>query len=668
MATALQQRVPILPRPSPGERVAAPAARKTADYRLDELALDPETKGIRAPNIGPLLTDGTLHLTMTGASTVDLTIIDRDDTLLRSSLLTEWTWGQNADHRDDSAWIKRGRKIDITVGDVGFRLVRLEQPDQGMLTLSFEDLVVAKMREWKGARVVAARQSDTVEGVTRAQFVGMLCRDARVPFYIPELLDPQPTAPADTGLTRSERKQRGQKGLDRSRHITVKGAKAKPDQLRNLEIALDEADRQRAPELAVVAMLCAGTAESGFKSIPNAGGSNYTGVFQGSKDIFKASDTEKEAHWFLKGGKGFNHGGGIYLARQNPSMSPGEIATLVESGGQPASFYGRWEAEARRTLAAYRPGISSEGSTTVTYEKAFTFSRGEEEDSWDATQRLAEEVNWRAFIRQHPDGRGRAVWYVSDEFLAAQAPAFVARENRTGQDGTVLAIRPTIDLGARNLVADLSITAHAGRWTALPGMRTMVEGKGPADGGWLVQDVERPLWVNEIQVTGTKPLGKKPEPAPETEQVTFGTEKFGVVAPGALGKAQRFYDACAGISRAGGPYKWAGGHGALASTNPKAGLDCSGAVSLALFRAGLFEGRTTGISSGLFAGWGEPGTGRYFTVWYHSGHVFVELSIPGRPGKRFDTSPQGAESELGPRIRSHHRSHAGFSPRHFKGL
>lgn len=668
MTTALQRRQTLLPPVSPAERAAARGARITPDYRLDELRLDPQDKTLSSIAIGPVLTDGTLTLTIAGASTIELVITDPDKTLLTGNFLTRWLWGENADHRDDAAWIQHGRKIDVQLDDLWFRLRRLEKNEGGLLKLELEDRLVSKLRATSGPKV-ATRGTSSSAGVTRAQFVQSMCRDAGVPFYIPEVADPQPIQPVATTpsstTSASQRKQRGQKGLDRSAHITVKGAKANPGQLRNIEIALDEGTKQRAPDLALLACLCAGTGESGFESIANKGGSNYTGVFQGSKSIFKATDTQKEAYWFFHGGKGYNHGGAIHLARSNPSMSPGAIADQVESGGAGAGFYDAHLAEAKRTLAAYKPGISNTGSTSITVEKAFQFTRGKTENSWDAIQRLAAEVQWRAFIRRHPVTGEQALWYVSDQFLAQQAPAMTVWEHRPGRPSAVGSVTYAVDLGARNSAADLNINARVGRWTALPGMRPMVEEEGPADGGWLIQDVTRPLWDPVAQIVCTKPVPSLAEPAPQTETLSIGTAQFGVVSPGAVGQAQRLYDACKQFS---GPYVWGGGHGPnLSRVSPHQGLDCSSSCSLALFMAGLFQGRTTALVSGGFSGWGQAGTGKFFTVWYHSGHVFIELSVPGRPGKRFDTSPHGSGGS-GPRVRNSHRSHAGFSPRHLAGL
>ena len=77
------------------------------------------------------------------------------------------------------------------------------------------------------------------------------------------------------------------------------------------------------------------------------------------------------------------------------------------------------------------------------------------------------------------------------------------------------------------------------------------------------------------------------------------------------------------------PYKWGGGHGAWRDN----GYDCSGSVSFALAGAGLLD---RPLTSGLLAGYGRPGPGRWITIYANSGHVFMVVA-----GLRFDTSGQG---------------------------
>jgi hypothetical protein len=97
------------------------------------------------------------------------------------------------------------------------------------------------------------------------------------------------------------------------------------------------------------------------------------------------------------------------------------------------------------------------------------------------------------------------------------------------------------------------------------------------------------------------------------------------------------------------------------------GLDCSSSVSLALYRAGLFGGRKVALVSGAFSGYGQRGPGRYVTIWYHGGHVWIQFDIPGYGGDRFDTSSYGSGGP-GPRVRYTDRPHSGFSAVHPAGL
>ncbi len=74
------------------------------------------------------------------------------------------------------------------------------------------------------------------------------------------------------------------------------------------------------------------------------------------------------------------------------------------------------------------------------------------------------------------------------------------------------------------------------------------------------------------------------------------------------------------------PYIWGGGHGSFESS----GYDCSGAVSYALHGGGMLESPldSTGLST-----WGEPGPGRWITVYANAGHAWMVIA-----GIAFDTS------------------------------
>ncbi|HLI58205.1 MAG TPA: hypothetical protein VKV21_00935 [Solirubrobacteraceae bacterium] len=73
------------------------------------------------------------------------------------------------------------------------------------------------------------------------------------------------------------------------------------------------------------------------------------------------------------------------------------------------------------------------------------------------------------------------------------------------------------------------------------------------------------------------------------------------------------------------PYIWGGGH----MTYEDTGYDCSGSLSYVLAAAGLLN-RT--MTSGQLMSWGDPGPGKWITVYASPGHTFMYVA-----GLRFDT-------------------------------
>jgi cell wall-associated NlpC family hydrolase len=101
------------------------------------------------------------------------------------------------------------------------------------------------------------------------------------------------------------------------------------------------------------------------------------------------------------------------------------------------------------------------------------------------------------------------------------------------------------------------------------------------------------------------------------------------------------------------PYIWGGGHGRWWD----AGYDCSGSVSYALHGAGLIE---TPMDSSEMMDWGEPGPGRWITVYANAGHAWAVID-----GVRWDTA--GDARGTGPRWHKAMASTAGFVARHPAG-
>ena len=101
------------------------------------------------------------------------------------------------------------------------------------------------------------------------------------------------------------------------------------------------------------------------------------------------------------------------------------------------------------------------------------------------------------------------------------------------------------------------------------------------------------------------------------------------------------------------PYIYGGGHGSWNDS----GYDCSGSVSYALAAAGLVS---SPMVSGQFESWGDPGPGRWITIYANAGHVWMEVA-----GWRFDTV---ALAEIGTRWAQGGGEFAGFVQRHPPGL
>jgi peptidoglycan hydrolase-like protein with peptidoglycan-binding domain len=100
------------------------------------------------------------------------------------------------------------------------------------------------------------------------------------------------------------------------------------------------------------------------------------------------------------------------------------------------------------------------------------------------------------------------------------------------------------------------------------------------------------------------------------------------------------------------PYKYGGGHGSFDDT----GYDCSGSVSYLLHGAGLLDAP---LDSSQLMSYGEPGPGRWITIYANPGHVYAVVGH-----RRYDTS---GVSQDGSRWHHGARSAAGYVVRHPAG-
>jgi cell wall-associated NlpC family hydrolase len=148
-----------------------------------------------------------------------------------------------------------------------------------------------------------------------------------------------------------------------------------------------------------------------------------------------------------------------------------------------------------------------------------------------------------------------------------------------------------------------------------------------------------------------------PEETGETGETTAPVSKAALVAGRAIAPvnappAVRKVIAAANRIRT-RPYIWGGGHARWWDI----GYDCSGAVSYALHGGNLIESPEP---SGSMMSWGEPGPGRWITVYANGGHAFAVIA-----GLRWDTV--GDTSGTGPRWHPSMVSTRGFVARHPAG-
>lgn len=168
-----------------------------------------------------------------------------------------------------------------------------------------------------------------------------------------------------------------------------------------------------------------------------------------------------------------------------------------------------------------------------------------------------------------------------------------------------------------------------------------------ADSGMTGTDA-KPTSEASAAVRGSKPASGGFNAVDKAVAIGNGVALPPLEAPEAI---KKMIEAGNGIART--PYKWGGGHGKWQDT----GYDCSGSVSFVLAAAGLLDGP---LASGPLMSWGEPGKGKWVTIWTNQGHVFLEVA-----GIRFDTS---AQRVTGSRWINETRSTEGFVARHPAGL
>lgn len=600
-----------------------------SDVDLRLIILDTVARGVPNLKIQDSIISGEVNRTVEGASQLTLTIHDLGREIVESEVL------QSEDGRL--------RAIDLEIDGLVFRLTKLSKSGDD-LNLTLEDRDVAWLRLKKGPRKGADRAK-----VTRAMYILQLIRSVKnrkIPVEINELKVHQPIKGATKKDKDKIRNRRRSKGFDRGIRLRGKEGILNQSQLNNAARSLAVAEEEKAPDLATLALLVAEIVEAPDFDNPRDGEGTSVGILQltdahGSVEFRR--DIEKVVRRFLKGPSftGAEGGAGaIKLARRHPKWTPGKIAQTIQGSGYPAR-YDKYRSEAKKILAEW----GGTGGSTALF-KRYVFRVDKKESYWDAIQRLAQEVGWRAFFS------GGRFYYISEEDMLASAPRYRFDETTPGIANI------DFEWDYRKPVAKATVNCRIDRWGAPPGTVVIVEGLGAASvNPWLVESINRNLFSAEATINLKQPMPELPEPRPEVRESGGGADA------GTSGAGGTLFDIC---KEFGGPYVYGGGHGPLLKDlRINQGMDCSSSCSLALYRANKFGARNRAIVSGDFGRVGKKGKGKDFTIWYHSGHVYIEFH-GAHAGWRFDTSPHAGDrpGSRGPRLRKGRRSSSGFSAVH----
>jgi peptidoglycan hydrolase-like protein with peptidoglycan-binding domain len=299
---------------------------------------------------------------------------------------------------------------------------------------------------------------------------------------------------------------------------------------------------------------------------------------------------------------GGSEAGSTAVAGEN-ATAPGEGATSTEAATPTGNS--RWEAITRLQAALHLPTDGAFGPETEAAVKRLQARHGL------ATDGVVGPATWSL------------IGVTGEQTLTPPASAMVKPRS------------------ASNHVASGATSNSAGagsRWEALTRLQAALH--LPTDGqfgpeteaaikrlqirhGLTPDGVVGPATWSVIGVTGEPTL--TPPASARTAAPGGGDSEGGTVtsAGGGEGVVARVIAAANEIATR--PYVYGGGHGSFQSY----GYDCSGSVSYALHGGGLLSAPE---DSTALESYGEPGPGRYITIYANSEHAYMTID-----GRRFDT-------------------------------
>lgn len=488
-----------------------------------------------------------------------------------------------------------GVSVEINGDTYMLQSVSVDTSTGTLVTLVFEDEVSWRLRQYTSFLAIPRSK------YTRAQAALRLITEASgsplapISYYIPQLTDAQKIASPGVSTTSAGA------GTGAGSY-TVKGASASAQQRANIDAILTEALTENASTTVMKATIMAATQESGLLTTSTNG--EHIGLFQQSPDwgsTAQRRDATESTKLFLAAWK---------TAYGSLKSAPGNLGAAIDGvqhSGLPA-LYLQWLTEAGQTVDTW---TATDGTETLTVVEPFEFTRGSKgqpESSWDASADWASQVNWRRWAEHN------TFFFVSDDELRQQAPSL----SITGDEDWLLT-PPAFDWNPNRAAQQVTLNVLADRWGLSIGACVMIQAGGPTDGRFLVTALSSGMLSPEVAVTLSRPATKLPEPAAQTQEISSGS-----------GSVSTLLQVCKGIDAENHPYVYGGGHGQkLSSITASEGLDCSSSVSLALYRAGMFEGDEALVSGEFATSWGLPGVGKTFTVMANDTHVWIRFESTG---------------------------------------
>lgn len=346
-------------------------------------------------------------------------------------------------------------------------------------------------------------------------------KEVKIPYIIPELRKTQPIGKKTQLPTATERHQNRSYGIPKNNDLTVKGSPMTEEQRANANAVLDTGVSLLIPlndaivrKCLVLSMMCVIQESTLHNLLPahnpgTAFNQDSVGLFQqrpsqgwpGSRDI------PRDATAFFNALRP--------AVMNNPNSQYYALIQEVQRSGYPTA-YAQWRTEAERIVTAYGfvdgsvADLNAQFHVDTGGNGDYEFYRGirpttkktqwGRESSWDCIQRLANEVNWRAFFVS-----GYFYW-VSDADLLKSQPIAIIDEDSTG----ILSIDGSYSEGTKS--ASVTVTCFASRWAAPPGSVVQLKNMGPWNGRWLVNDIKRSLFDPQATITLKKREPRLPEP------------------------------------------------------------------------------------------------------------------------------------------------------------